>query len=52
MKRQCDNCEVESDDDNEDGICPSCNFEPYDPAFFDECGGLRLDLIKPKRETK
>lgn len=23
-------------------------FEPYNPEIFDECGGVRLDLIKPK----
>jgi hypothetical protein len=44
----CDNCGAESDDDNEDGECP---FEPYDQEIFDECGGVRLDLIKPSRDT-
>lgn len=32
------------------GIAPKCGnsgFEPYDPEIFDECGGVRLDLIKP-----
>jgi hypothetical protein len=27
-------------------------FEGYDPEIFDECGGVRLDLIKPKGEDE
>lgn len=34
------------------GYDPTCDgdFEPYNPEIFDECGGVRLDLIKPDHQ--
>lgn len=32
--------------------CSNCEFEPYDLTIFDECGGLRVDWLKPEGEQK